>query len=409
MLCRRLVHTLEAFIPPLQVMQAETFHTNGLKFALILNPKDGDFKHPTVQFDAWFQNEKLLENKDSWIPAFLYSKRNAHEILSKIDEYTLGNAMIIFRTCMDMDDESAWSIISNESVGYVVNSFGSTISRRLRSRLKETGKQIIRLDMIFGLYSRFGNTTGAFASLLTGMGLALLFITCQRTWASAIYPFLVANDLHIAAGNFFAACSAPFEPWIVWRVNPHKFPINSYEINFIIMILCLFAYVAGSLLTFKEKFNLDRMLHRGIYNTDGENKNQFKWSIRTVFKKLIGITPDYTLGDKIITWSVFFYSFFYKFIGCFLLVVIWNAFSPWPVKWWGTYFYVVYLVVPFIAAFFTTFWFLWGGVKDMFQMFRDLRERMNIDHLDNGQVEGNVSLSDAAVFAEKERREKAGK
>lgn len=123
--------------------------TNGLKFALILNPKDGDFKHPTVQFDAWFQNEKLLENRDSWIPAFLYSKRNAHEILSKIDEYTLGNAMIIFRTCMDMDDESAWSIISNESVGYVVNSFGSTISRRLRSRLKETGKQIIRLDDCF--------------------------------------------------------------------------------------------------------------------------------------------------------------------------------------------------------------------------------------------------------------------
>ena len=38
--------------------------TNGLKFALILNPKDGDFKHPTVQFDTWFQNEKLLENKD---------------------------------------------------------------------------------------------------------------------------------------------------------------------------------------------------------------------------------------------------------------------------------------------------------------------------------------------------------
>lgn len=58
--------------------------TNGLKFALILNPKDGDFKHPTVQFDAWFQNENLLENKDSWIPAFLYSKRNAHEILSKL-------------------------------------------------------------------------------------------------------------------------------------------------------------------------------------------------------------------------------------------------------------------------------------------------------------------------------------
>ncbi len=123
--------------------------TCGLKFAIILNPKDGDFKHPTVQFGTWFQNEKLMENKDSWIPAFLYSKLNAHEISSIIDEYTLGNAMIIFRTCMDMDDENAWKIINNESIAYVVNSFGSTISRRLRSRLKETGKQIIRLDDCF--------------------------------------------------------------------------------------------------------------------------------------------------------------------------------------------------------------------------------------------------------------------
>ena len=122
---------------------------NGLKFALILNPKNGDFKHHTVHFEAWFQNEKLMGNKDSWIPAFLYSKRNANEILSIIDEYNLDNAMVVFRTCIDMDDESAWGIIDNESVGYIVNSFGTTMSRRLRSRLKQTGKQIIRLDDCF--------------------------------------------------------------------------------------------------------------------------------------------------------------------------------------------------------------------------------------------------------------------
>ena len=50
---------------------------------------------------------------------------------------------------MDMDDENAWEIINNPSIGYIVNSFGSTISRRLRSKLKETGKQIIRLDDCF--------------------------------------------------------------------------------------------------------------------------------------------------------------------------------------------------------------------------------------------------------------------
>lgn len=123
--------------------------TNGLKFALILNPKDGDFKHPTVHFDAWFQNEKLMENRGGWIPAFLYSKRNALDILSIIDEHKFEHAMIIFRTCMDMDDEKAWEIINNQSIRYIVNSFGSTISRRLRSKLKESGKQIIRLDDCF--------------------------------------------------------------------------------------------------------------------------------------------------------------------------------------------------------------------------------------------------------------------
>ena len=123
--------------------------SNELKFALILNPKDGDYKHPTVNFDSWFQNVKLMNSKDRWIPAFLYSKRDAQEIVSIIEKHSLDNAMIIFRTCMDIDDEIAWDIINNESVTYVVNSFGTTISRRLRSRLKETRKQIIRLDDCF--------------------------------------------------------------------------------------------------------------------------------------------------------------------------------------------------------------------------------------------------------------------
>lgn len=121
----------------------------GLKFAIILNPNDGDFKHLTVQFDTWLQHERLITNKDRWIPAFLYSKQNAKKILSIINESSLSNAMIIFRTCMDIDDDNAWKIINNESVSYVVNSFGSSIYRRLKRKLKQTGKQIIRLDDCF--------------------------------------------------------------------------------------------------------------------------------------------------------------------------------------------------------------------------------------------------------------------
>ena len=123
--------------------------TNRLKFALILNPKDGDFKHHTVHFEAWRNNEKLMNSKDGWIPAFLYSKHNIQEISSIIDTYQLKQTMIIFRTCMDIDDDKAWGVINKQSVEYVVNSFGSIISRRLRKKLKETKKQIIRLDDCF--------------------------------------------------------------------------------------------------------------------------------------------------------------------------------------------------------------------------------------------------------------------
>lgn len=123
--------------------------TNGLRFALILNPKDGDFKHSTVNFDMWHRNERLMSNRNCWIPAFLYSRTEIGEILSLITEYKLGHAMIIFRTCMDSEDTNAWNIINNQAFEYVVNSFGSTVSRRLRNSLKDTGRKIIRIDDCF--------------------------------------------------------------------------------------------------------------------------------------------------------------------------------------------------------------------------------------------------------------------
>ena len=171
------------------------------------------------------------------------------------------------------------------------------------------------------------------------------------------------------------------------------------------MMFCLFAYIIGSLVTYKGPYNLDRLLHRGIYNTDGENKEQFRWTFRNVFKKMIGITPEFTTGDKIITWSVFIYSFIYEFLFAFVLVVIWNIFSPWKPEWWGHYFFFKYLGIPLVAAFVTTFWFVIGGIIDMRRLFHDLEQRV-VNPLDNGQVEGNVALSDVAEFSRKEAEQK---
>ena len=257
--------------------------------------------------------------------------------------------------------------------------------------------------MVFGFYSRFGTSAGAFASLFVGMGTTLSGILLQRNWANHVYPFLDGMGWTEAIGNFLATISRPFNPWIVWVMNPVKCPINSYELYFMAMILGLVAYCAVSLITFKEPFNLDRMLHRGKYSEDGKPAPRMDWSFRNVFAKIIGITPEYTFGDRLIAWGIFSYSFLYRFFAFFICVVIWNAVSPWPKAWWSVYFMLESLIIPGIIAAISSVWFTIGGVHDLLRLFRDLRNRQ-IDVLDDGRVEGNMSLADKARFEAIEKR-----
>ena len=250
--------------------------------------------------------------------------------------------------------------------------------------------------MIFGLYGRFGTTAGAFSSLITGMGVALSGILLQRNWADIVYPWLAKMNWVDSLDHFLITVSSPFGQYIEWKMDPIKFPINSYEIMFIAMMLSIVAYFVGSALTYRGPFNLERMLHRGIYCTDHDKIVQkFQWS--KIFSQLVGITPEYTRGDKIIAWSVLLYSVGYTFFGTFVAVAIWNAISPWPAEWWGYYFLIVFLLVPGAVAAVSAVWFTIGGVIDLRQLFIDLKKRVS-NPLDNGRVEGHVSLADQSEF-----------
>lgn len=251
--------------------------------------------------------------------------------------------------------------------------------------------------MVFGLYSRFGTTTGAFSALIFGSGFSIGGLFVQRNWADNLYPWLHTLGWAEPLGLFLEFISRPFHPYIVWKMDPVKFPINSYELYFISMGVGVAAYVIGSLASYKKPYNLDRLLHRGIYDVEGHNKEKTPWNIRTVWGKLIGITPEYSRGDKIIAWSVVGYAIIYKFGLCFLGVLIWNLISPWPAEWWSTYFFFTSLVVTSIIGVVSTFWFLIGGVVDTRRLFKDLAARID-NPLDNGQVEGHVSLADKAAF-----------
>jgi len=248
--------------------------------------------------------------------------------------------------------------------------------------------------IMLGLYTRFGTTKGAWASLLTSCGMALVYIGMKQYWTD-LYAFLEKMNWLNGFTAVVEAISKPFEPIVVWRVNPYKCFMNAYEFNLIAVLTSLVVYIVVSKLTCKELFNLDRMLHRGKYNLDNLNQTKSVWNLKTVFGKLIGITPEYSFWDRVIAYSIFGYSIVYQFIGTFIVIVIWNLFQRWPVEWWSGYFVITSLIVPGVITVIVTFWFGIGSVRDMIQLFRDLKTR-KINFLDNGQVEGNMSLADKA-------------
>jgi Na+/proline symporter len=251
--------------------------------------------------------------------------------------------------------------------------------------------------MIFGLYSRFGNTTGAFASVIFGSGVSLGGMFLQRIWAQHAIPFIDRMGWTEAADKFLRAVSAPFSPYVEWHLDPVKFPINSWELLGIAMVGGLIAYVGGSLLTYRKPYNLERMLHRGKYSIDGEKRLTSAWTWRSFMGKLIGITPEYTRGDRWIAWSVFAYTFVYQIGLCFVVVVVWNVIAPWPLEWWSHYFFINSVVIAGVIGVVSTVWFMIGGIIDTRRLFRDLDARLD-NPLDDGRVENNVSLMDQAAF-----------
>ncbi|WP_269522499.1 sodium:solute symporter family protein [Coraliomargarita parva] len=254
--------------------------------------------------------------------------------------------------------------------------------------------------MVFGLYSRFGTTAGAYASLLCGSGFSIMGLLLQRNWPDTIYPFLERQGWVETVGDWLVAISRPFSPYIEWKMSAVKFPINSYELYFMAIILGISAYVLVSKLTCRKPYNLERLLHRGEYSIDGAKHIQVPWTPRNIIKKIVGINPDYTRGDRIIAWSLFYYSIVYKFGFCFAVVLVWNVISPWPKEWWSHYFFVVYVLVAMLIGIVTTFWFMIGGVIDARRLFLDLKDRID-NPLDDGRVVGHVSLADKASFEAK--------
>ena len=261
--------------------------------------------------------------------------------------------------------------------------------------------------MVFGLYWKKGTTAAAWTAQLTGMFVSIFYIIVQRNWANIFYPLIAKAHLVDFTDKALRLLSRPYHPWIVWQMDAVKCPVNPFEFNFFLMVFTLILYVIVSYCTCKKPFNMDRMLHRGVYSLD-PNKKDFKvsWRPKDIVKNMLGISPEYTRGDRFIAYGIFFHSFIYTFVFAFIGVIIWNALSPWTIQFWSWYFAITMLIVPGIIAIITTLWFGIGGIMDLFKMFHALENRI-ANPLDDGRVEGEMSLFEKEQLEkiEKEKKE----
>lgn len=66
-----------------------------MRFALILNPKDGDFKRDADN-DMLPKLKVLQDDREHWIPAYFY-KKNADVLLAYAEAHNLAQLMVVFQ------------------------------------------------------------------------------------------------------------------------------------------------------------------------------------------------------------------------------------------------------------------------------------------------------------------------
>ena len=219
--------------------------------------------------------------------------------------------------------------------------------------------------IIGGLYWKKGTTAGAWAAFLTGSGLSVAGIVAQQV------------DANVYGQVFF---------------------LNGTQIGFFTSLIAVVVYIAVSLLTCREEFDLERMLHRGKYAraqepSDGParvKKHKAGWG------RLIGFDDDFSTRDKWITGLLFGYTMF--FIGIFLVVSAWNILAPWSTASWSAYYHITGFGLPIFFAVVTGVWFTWGGLADMRDLFRRLRNQHG-NPRDDGTVVNHQNLDEAVETA----------
>lgn len=199
--------------------------------------------------------------------------------------------------------------------------------------------------IIGGLYWKRGTTAAAWSALIVGSVIAVTGIVLQQ-----IYP---------------------------------DFPINGQYFWAMAMGGSIVVYVLVSLLGKKQEFNMDKMLHRGIYTIKDETVvvdavPQKGW-------KVLGMGKEFTKGDKAIYIAAYIWTAIWVII--FIAGTIYNLAGDIPDSSWME-FWKFFVMTNLIASVLIVIWFTYGGIKDLKDMLQRLKTTVR-DHTDDGSVKIN--------------------
>jgi SSS family solute:Na+ symporter len=189
---------------------------------------------------------------------------------------------------------------------------------------------------------------------------------------------------------------------IVMRQVDSDFPLNGTAISFVAALISIGVYVVVSLITCREDYNMERLLHRGKYAREDTPPSSLPVPPKrepSRLQKLIGLDEDFTRGDRWLAGSVFWWTMFWFVV--FVVVTLINMFVPawrWSDDTWAAYWHITAIILPLIIGVLTTIWFTIGGTTDLIKFFRRLKAQ-RIDHRDDGTVVAHRNLDEVSIEA----------
>jgi SSS family solute:Na+ symporter len=158
------------------------------------------------------------------------------------------------------------------------------------------------------------------------------------------------------------------------------FPINGQWFWFIAMVSAGAVYLIVSLITCREPFNMDQMLHRGQYAVAGET-NVVQGEAAKGWR-VLGTTQEFTRRDKAVVIATYTWTGLWTVV--FIIGTIYNLTTEVRNESWMQ-FWKIYTWIYLITSILVTIWFTLGGMANLKEMIHSLRTMVR-DHKDSGFV-----------------------